>query len=140
MPAPTIDPGVRPAFDRVPAAARRRLLELRGLILATASDTDGVGRLVETLKWGEPAYLPRRPRIGTTIRINAHRRSWTQVAMCVHCQTTLVADFRARYPDTLRFEGNRAILLDVDTPLPVRELRHCIALALTYHLRARTAA
>ncbi len=33
----------------------------------------------------------------------------------------------------LRFEGNRAVLFDVDTSIPVAELKHCISLALTYH-------
>ena len=36
-------------------------------------------------------------------------------------------------PEVFAFSGNRAILLDPDRPLPEAELRHCIALALTYH-------
>ena len=45
----------------------------------------------------------------------------------------LIEQFRERYRDALTFEGNRAVLLDTDAPLPVEPLRHCIAMALTYH-------
>ena len=40
------------------------------------------------------------------------------------------------YPE-LRFSGNRAILLDAKDKLPEAELRHCVALALTYHSNRR---
>jgi hypothetical protein len=53
-----------------------------------------------------------------------------------HCQTDLVQTFRELYPK-LRYERNRAILLDAGEKLPEAELRHCVGLALTYHLRKR---
>jgi hypothetical protein len=36
--------------------------------------------------------------------------------------------------DKFRFEGNRAILFNLEDKIPVHELRQCIAMALTYHL------
>ena len=57
--------------------------------------------------------------------------------MYFHCLTTLVATFRELYPDELSFEGNRAIIFSEDEALPEDALRHCIALALTYHLNKR---
>ena len=42
------------------------------------------------------------------------------------------------YPE-LRYGGNRSILLDASDKLPEAALRHCVALALTYHLRKRKA-
>jgi len=57
-------------------------------------------------------------------------------ALYVHCQTTLVSTFRQLYRDQLTFGGNRSILLEADRPLSKAAkaaLRHCIALALTYH-------
>ena len=36
-------------------------------------------------------------------------------------------------PTEMSFDGNRAIVLDASAPLPAAPLRHCIALALTYH-------
>ena len=53
--------------------------------------------------------------------------------MYFHCQTRLVATFREFYPKQLTFEGNRSILFDQSDAIPERELRHCVALALTYH-------
>lgn len=38
-----------------PAGARRRLWALRDPIFKTASVTEGVGTIEETLQWGEPA-------------------------------------------------------------------------------------
>lgn len=37
------------------------------------------------------------------------------------------------YGSELRFEGNRAIVLNAGDALPANTLRNCIALALTYH-------
>jgi quinol monooxygenase YgiN len=122
------------AIDAHPKAMRAALMVLHELILATAAETKGVGALVETLKWGEPAYLPKAPRVGTTVRINALKGSPDKVAVFFHCQTNLVASFRERCPDVLEFEGNRAIVLPVAKPLPAKALKHCIAMALTYHL------
>ena len=109
----SIDRDVQAAFDAHPKATRETLLALRKLILATAAETDGVGPLVETLKWGEPAYLPKKARVGTTVRINALKGSKDKVAVFFHCQTNLIASFRERYPDAFSFEGNRAIVLPV---------------------------
>ena len=44
---------------------------LRQLIFATAAETDGVGKIEERLKWGQPSYLTESSGSGTTIRIDA---------------------------------------------------------------------
>ena len=69
------DPAVRAVFDAQPPALRAALLDLRGLVLAAAAGSGRVGELIETLKWGEPAYLPRKAKVGTTVRINAVKGS-----------------------------------------------------------------
>jgi len=43
-------------------------------------------------------------------------------------------------PTQLRYGGNRSILLNAAEDIPGPELRHCVALALTYHLRKRKTA
>lgn len=134
---PFDDLRVKAAFDAYPRELRADLLTLRALIFATAAETEGVGDLVETLKWGQPAYVPVAPRTGSTIRIDALRDGRDHYAMFFHCQTTLVSDFRERYPDLLVFQGNRAIVLAHGKRLPRGMLKHCIALALTYHSRRR---
>ncbi len=122
-------------FDACPAPARAKLKALRRLILHTARATKGVGRIEEALKWGQPSYLTAETGSGSTIRID-RMKSANQVAVFFHCQTNLVDTFRELYPE-LNYSGNRAILLDADAKLPEAELRHCVALALTYHLRKR---
>ena len=112
-------------------------MAVRTLIFQTAAAQATIGPLIETLKWGQPAYLPATPRVGTTIRIDALRPPRTGYAIYVHCQTGLVEDFRARYGGLLTFEGNRAIVLEGDEAPPRDALRHCIAMALSYHLAAR---
>ena len=122
-------------FAAYPKAMRTKLGALRKLILATAAETEGVGALEETLKWGQPRFLTKS-KSGTTIRIDRHGDE--HYALFVNCQTDLIATFRERYPRQLKFEGNRAIVFALDKDLPQDALRHCIALALTYHLRKRT--
>lgn len=123
---------VTAVFERYPEPIREKLLELRQLILETAVATPGVGEIVETLKWNQPSYLTVRPKSGTTIRIDAYNVRQPQVGLFVHCQTNLINTFRQQYP-ALTFEGDRAIILNVDDALPLDPLRNCIAQALTYH-------
>src|SRR5215468_2744218 len=130
------DAAVDAAFDACPAPVKTKLLALRRLILDTAKQTKGVGRIEEALKWGQPSYLTAETGSGSTIRIDRVKSADNQVAVFFHCQTDLVDTFREFYPK-LSYSGNRAILLDADKKLPEAELRHCVALALTYHLRKR---
>lgn len=130
------DPAIAAVFDSYPPDLRAPLLGLRALILATAVQTPQVGEVVETLKWGQPAYLPARPRVGTTVRIDALAGTPGGYAMYFHCQTRLLATFRDLYPDDLTFEGSRALIFSTDRPIPEEAVRHCVSLALGYHLRA----
>jgi hypothetical protein len=123
-------------FDACPVPVKTKLKALRQLILDTAKTTKGVGRIEEALKWGQPSYLTAETGSGSTIRIDRVKSADNQVAVFFHCQTDLVDTFRELYPK-LSYSGNRAILLDADKKLPEAELRHCVALALTYHLRKR---
>ena len=136
----TVAPGHSPAaaveavFKAYPQPARAKLLALRRLILDTARTTEGVGRIDEALKWGQPSYLTPETKSGSTVRID--HVDGKQYAIYFHCQTDLVETFRELYP-RLRYGGNRCILLDAEEKLPEQELRHCVALALTYHLKKR---
>jgi hypothetical protein len=134
------NPAVEAVFAAYPARTKAKLLALRRLILETAAKTPGVGALDEMLKWGQPSYLTTETRSGSTIRIDRVKPETDEdkerYALYVHCQTTLVSTFRQLYRDQLSFGGNRSILLDADRPLPKAALRHCIALALTYHRNA----
>ncbi|MEQ8557676.1 MAG: DUF1801 domain-containing protein [Henriciella sp.] len=123
---------VRKAFDAVPDRVRHKWYALRALILQTAEATPGVGPLTETLKWGEPSYAAAS---GTPVRLGWKPAEPDTIKLLVHCQTSLVDDWRERYGEMFRFEGTRALLLDVNAPLPDAQLSHCIAMALTYKRR-----
>ena len=139
-PARFSNPAVDAVFDSYPKPIRARLLALRRLIFDTAKATKGVGRLEETLKWGQPSYLTPETRSGSTIRIDRVKSTANQYAVYFHCQTDLVATFRELYPGELNYAGNRSIVLNTGDRLPEAALRHCLALALTYHLNKRKAA
>jgi hypothetical protein len=132
------DPAVAAVFDAYPRPLKSRLLALRRLIFDTARTTDGVGPLEEAIKWGQPSYLTTETKSGSTIRIDRVKSAANQYAVYFHCQTDLVSTFRELYPE-LTYGGNRSILLDAANALPEAALRHCVALALTYHLNKRKA-
>ena len=127
------DPKVAAAFSSYPKRLRDKLLALRRLILDTAKTTDGVGALEETLKWGQVSYLTSESKSGSTIRIDQVKAEPDRYAIFFHCQTNLVETFRELYPE-LAYGGNRCILLDATEDMPKDALRHCVGLALTYHL------
>ncbi|MEO1159874.1 MAG: DUF1801 domain-containing protein, partial [Pseudomonadota bacterium] len=96
-----------------------------------------IGELQETLKWGQPSYLPAKPRIGTAIRLGPDRNNAAQVGFYFNCNSSLADDYQQLYPGVFNYEGRRAILIAVDGQVAEKPLRHCIALALTYHLNKK---
>jgi hypothetical protein len=133
------DPKVAAVFSSYPQPLQTKLLALRELILDTARSTEGVGPLAETIKWGQISYLTTATGSGSTVRIDGMKSAANQYAVYFHCQTNLVETFRELYPE-LSYGGNRSILLDTSKALPKQALRHCVALALTYHLNKRKGA
>jgi len=123
-------------FAAYPQPVKSRLQTLRRLIFDTAKTTKGVGKLEEALKWGQPSYLTTESKSGSIVRIDQLKTELGGYAVYFHCQTDLVETFRELYPE-LRYSGNRSILLDAGEKLPEAALRHCIALALTYHARKK---
>lgn len=129
------DPEVAAFFDALGEDERTSLLRLRKLIFDVAEQTPGVGRVQETLKWGQPAYLTPETKSGTTIRLGSPTSG--SIALYAHCQTTLISDFRALFPQDFRYEGNRAIHFQIDDPLPLGRLELLITNALKYHQKER---
>lgn len=132
---PSMPPAVAAAYEAYPAPARQLLLSLRQLVLDTAAGLPDVGPLTETLKWGEPAYLTEVTRSGTTIRLAWSPKQATAAGLFVSCQTSLIETWRDRYGGDLTFIGNREIRFPLGQPVPDAPVRHCIAMALTYHQR-----
>ncbi|WP_455208386.1 DUF1801 domain-containing protein [Kaarinaea lacus] len=128
------NPEVAEIFSAYPVHMRKKMMFLRQLVFDTAAEIEGIGELEETVKWGEPSYVAN---VGSTIRMDWKKTNPTQYAMYFHCKTQLVDTFKELYRDKFRFEGNRAIIFHENDVIPVEELKHCIALSLTYHKRKK---
>lgn len=89
-----------------------------------------LGDIEETLKWGEPAYLAKG---GSTLRIAWKEKSPDNICIYFNCNTILVETFREVFFDVFEFEGKRAIKLNLNSALPIKELKQCIATTLRYH-------
>jgi hypothetical protein len=129
------DPAVKAVFAAYPQEMRYALEDLREIILNVADAVKGIGKIEESLKWGQPAYRPVSPQTGTTLRIGQVTGSVSEYALFFHCQTTLAEDFEQLYPGMFRIVDNRALVFTLGEVAADMPLRHCIALALTYHLR-----
>jgi len=116
-------------LEQYPPAAKKKLIQLRKLIINTAKATVGVDKLVETTKWGEPSYLTKT---GSTIRMDWKAKTPDNYYLYFICSTELVNTFRLIIGEELEFEGNRAIVLSLKEPMPTEALQRCITLALTY--------
>ncbi len=128
-----INSEVNAVFNAYPRKFKKKLLNLRRLILETSAALDGVGEIEETLKWGEPSYLTPKSKSGSTIRIAWKEAKNDQYSMFFKCTANLVPAFKKRFPNTFKFGGNRSIDFGFNDKIPENELKQCIALALTYH-------
>lgn len=126
---PFADPNVEAAFRGFPEDVREDLLSLRDMIFDVAADTEGVDALEESLKWGQPSYRPKA-RFGTAVRLGVGKTGGP--ALLTHCQTRVMHDFRALFPDAFHYDGNRAIELTDATMGKAEELQLFVKSALTY--------
>ncbi len=129
---PFEDPSVATVFAGYQKPEQSKLLQLRDHILKTAEQTEGVGQILETLKWGQPAYLTPQTKSGSTIRLGLPKTGG--YAIYVHCQTSILSEFQQIFPTEFTYEGNRAIHFDADNPPQLDRLGLLISRALTYHL------
>ena len=125
-----VNPKVKDVFDAYPDAIKQQLLHLRTLILSTASEVEGLQKLEETLKWGEPSYVTKH---GSTVRIDWKKKHPDQIAMYFKCTSKLVPTFKQLYSAIFEFEGNRALIFKLGSNIREKELKNCIAMALAYH-------
>ncbi len=132
-----MDAAVAAKFRTYPAPQRDRLMELREIIFKAARDIPDVGKVAEALRWGQPSYLTLETGSGSTIRIDAVKSAPGKTAVYFHCQSGLIENFRELYGDALTFGGKRCIVFDNARELPKDMIAHCVALALTHHLRKK---
>ncbi len=124
------NPKVVDLLRSYPVSARKKLEGLRQLILETAGELEDINAIEETLKWSEPSYVTKT---GSTLRIDWKEKTPGQYAMYFNCNSRLVTTFKMLYADTFQFEGNRAIIFQIDRKVPKAELKNCITAALRYH-------
>lgn len=123
-------PQAKQVFDNYPKEVQAQMQLLRTLVLEVAENIQGLEKLEETLKWGEPAYVTKH---GSTLRMDWKAKNPDQYAMYFQCTSQLVPTFRFLYPEKLKFEGNRAVVFDLKEEIPEKEVKHCISMALQYH-------
>jgi len=117
-------------FESYPDFVRKKMYHLRNLVIQTAGELEGLEKLEETLKWGEPSYITKS---GSTLRMGWKESKPDEYAMYFHCQTKLVDTFKELYKEVFKFEGNRAIVFACNENVAEKELKHCISIALNYH-------
>ncbi|MGO4891398.1 DUF1801 domain-containing protein [Flavobacterium sp. W21_SRS_FM6] len=111
-----------------PDSVQTTLLQLRTIIFDVAA-THQLGEVHESIKWGEPSYSVKG---GTPVRMGWKVTNPQQCFLFFNCNTSLVETFRERYAELLILQGNRAIVLNLDSPIPVLTLRQCVKMAFTY--------
>jgi len=123
-----MDLSVKQKFEAYPENISILLRHVRDLII-TVAEQDGVSDLTETLKWGEPSYVSK---VGSTIRFDWKDKYPDQYCIYFNCKTSLIETFKEVYGDTFTYEGNRAIVFQIDQSIPFKELAHCISMSLRY--------
>jgi hypothetical protein len=93
-----------------PPHIRAQFQEIRTLILAAAQGA-AVGPISESLKWGQPAWRPKRARQGSTLRLMWQENTPASLALFVDCKTSLSATMEEIYPTEFIYENNRALRL-----------------------------
>ena len=124
------DPRVNEVFANYPDFVRDKMQFLRELVIETAEETEGVTKLEETLKWGEPSFVTKN---GSTLRMDWKEKSPDQYAMNFQCTSRLVNTFRLVFNHKFQYEGKRAIVFKLNQKVPEMELKSCIKASLTYH-------
>jgi len=123
---------VAAVYQSYPDQVRNKLLSIRQMIFDLSAENQNIGTIEETLKWAVPSYLTKHPKSGTTIRLQWLPTS-NQYGIFVHCQTSLIADFREQHQSHLKFDKNRGILFEIKENIPTPIIKEFVNKALTYH-------
>lgn len=123
---------VEQVFASFPESVGKRLLFLRNLIFEVASENFSVGEIEESLKWGQPSYVPNN-KSGSPIRLGAEKKTLDQYGLYVNCNTSLIETFKHIYPSKFTYGGNRSVLFETNSELDTEAMKHIIDIALTYH-------
>jgi len=121
---------VKTIINTYPVSIGKKVLYLRELIYEVAKEENL--KVEETLKWNTPSYSSK---IGSPIRIAWVKGTKNKYSMYFICTTKLIETFRILFDDIFEFKGKREICFDLENELPLKALRYCILLALSYQKR-----
>lgn len=124
------NPEVSKVFNTYPSDFKKKLLELRELIIESAEELNTIDELEETLKWGEPSYLVNK---GSTIRIAWKEKQPKKYSIFFKCTSKLVPTFKRLYSDKFEIIGDREISFGINDNIHKEILKKCIKAALQYH-------
>ena len=88
-----INSEVADVFNSYPQNIKSKLMFLRQLIFDGAASIEGIGKIEETLKWGEPSYLTPESKSGSTIRIAWKESQKENYSILFKCTANLVPAF-----------------------------------------------
>ncbi len=123
------DENVKRKIESYPEDSKLLAIKIKSIIYETAIQ-EGIHKIEESLKWGEPSF---KAQGGSPIRMDWQANTPDKFYIFFNCNTNLIETFRELYGSVLKFEGNRAIVLNLSEKIPEQILHHCISLALRYH-------
>lgn len=124
------DPRVDEVFSAYPDGVKDKMMHLRQLVLETAEEIPEIYAMEETLKWGEPSFITNK---GSTLRMDWKEKNPNRYALYFQCSTRLVDTFRFVFDNIFQYEGKRAIIFNLNQPIPIEETKECIKATLLYH-------
>ncbi len=127
------DTAVKAVYDGFPTDMRAIAMRLRELIFDVAWENPVVGRVEETLRWGQPSYLTPDTKSGSTLRIGLAKQGGC--AIYAHCATDIISTYATTFPGSDWIEGNRAVIFKDQSEIVADRLRLLIFHGLTYHLK-----
>lgn len=126
---------IKKTYYRFPKEMRKKMLEVRDIIFEVGKNNDKIGKITETLKWGEPTYQANNSKDGSPIKITHKKSINNNFSIYIISSTNLIDMFKELYPKTFYFNGNREIIINTDRKIPRKEISHCIELALRYKFK-----
>lgn len=124
------DPKFEEKIENYPDTVKQKMENLRKLVRIVAQECENIDKLVETLKWNEPSFITKH---GSTLRMDWKEKTPNQYAMYFQCSSRLVDTFKMIFENKFQYEGNRAIIFQLDQDIPIAELNECIKATLNYH-------
>ena len=129
-------PDLLARIETWPARAQAHFVTLRGIVHEVAASED-IGPLDESLKWGQPAWRPKRQRVGSTLRVDWSPAFPDRLMAFVDCKTDLAAQMDTRFPGQFANDGRRALGFDLGAALDQDAIWTLAHLTLSYHRSKR---